>query len=763
MRASREGVVLPVVLVSLFLLASMVLTFQFLSSSDYKQVGKMVRTIQATALADLAADEVSLDIDAGQKAAAASGTQPPWMKPLLDALDGKVSGGGGGATGVLDVKQDIPFDDKIPVTKAAAEKTNGLVEISGIKAVAGPFTVRSTAYPANVMYAPADLGDGGKNRLAWDLRGPLNVEVSIKTSKGPLDFSQKYLRGQELQITDTTPPASEFALFGYMPPVTADYALNDLQRGGSFTVEPKLVGRVFLRGPLFLFPEEALASKLQMGGPTPPASTSYPFKKWLFMGNIPGPRTLQQVVKLSDNPFDQLIAQAKALAPAVKSDMSACRPEKEESHSVLKTNVIPIHVEVELPWPIGKKKVDEDVPAQDRDLGNVSMVIADKLDTDKPEFLTIDEDNLAFFPPGAYLHGPIAADKQHFRLKPPDILLYKGIVVPAAPDKPARIYVPGALAMEEGDSLAMEPLPNPAGAGDLGVVGVYGTASLESYTYGLLTAGDLSLYLVTLGAKKAVDKLSFPGWIKNKIWDAVQDQLGSINAQVMAQLKIRPDLKVLFRRFEVKTAAQNWESGPPKDLTAGGAPGEIQAKEAVLAPYGYFFHKEGVWNSVPVADDLHKTMLDAVKTPLITGKTAAQFCALFVNNPNSRTEADALITGGPPESGKAAKEFLRGDYEKRLLARTKAKDAASPEDAARVLVQGIEAGGQPRGLAPLAASVSKRPKGVLGDYWGPPPAAPDDMAALARDYPNGFYPPQFRDWERSATRSYETMKAYLDA
>ena len=55
----RAGFVLPVVLVCGLLGISMVVTFQFISSSDYKQVGRLMRSVQAVALADLAGDEVA--------------------------------------------------------------------------------------------------------------------------------------------------------------------------------------------------------------------------------------------------------------------------------------------------------------------------------------------------------------------------------------------------------------------------------------------------------------------------------------------------------------------------------------------------------------------------------------------------------------------------------------------------------------------------------------------------------------------------------
>lgn len=751
MRDPRKGVVLPVVLVSLFLLASMVLTFQFLSSSDYKQVGRLVRSIQATALADLAADEVYLSVASAAAAAAAGSPPPQWVKSLLDALDGARATA---ASGVLDVKQDVPFDDKIPMTKAAAAKTAGLVDVSGVRAVAGPFSLRSTTYSAKSMYAPPELGDAPAGNTVWDLKGALNVEVSIKTSKGPLDFSQKYLRGQELLITDTTPPAPQFALFSYMPPVTADYACNDLQRGGRLTVEPKNDGRVHVRGPLVLLAEEVRPSKLHLGGRELPArSKSYPDRQWLGWGNIPGPRTLQQPQKADGGPFATLMQNLAGRLPASKSDMPAQRPANEASHSKLITEPFPISVTVDLPI-VGTITIKKTVPRQNRDLGGVSMVLAADLTGDEPKYLTVDEEALAYYPPAAYFYGPIPAGRELYGVKPIEIGLYRGVLLPADTGRPPSLYQMGTAAPAEGDCLAMEPLPTPAGAGDVGVLGVFGSAVMPSYTYGICKTFDLGKWIVT----KFINEKA-PAIVR----DQLLEQVDSITGQLLAGLGVPGNLDVLFRRFVVSAPPPEWEAAVPKNLSPGEVANRVKEMEGLVSPYGFYFHAEGFWKAGTVPDELRQKMIDAIKTPLLPGLNPVQLCDMFLRSPTGWQQAEAQLPNGVPKEAEEARQYLRADYSKTLLARTPAKDSPSPEEAVRVLMERAGAGGQPKGIYKLAESVSRRPKGVLGDYWGAPPAAPEDMAAILRDYPNGFFPPQFRDWEQTATRVYEDMTSYLAA
>lgn len=278
-RVSRRGLVIPLVVVSGTILFLMVLAFNFMSSSDYKRVARLMRDVQASALADLASDELHLEV-----ATAPIGTdaaRPQWVKDLLGELKGKTSQLIAGAKVEVEAGRLSRNALRIPVTEEAVRKISDLVQVKDIESSLGPFTLISHGLQKKHYYhedaftrPPANAaGTTDLDIVPLDLRGPLKVAIKIKGEGGPLNFGETYYRGQELLITDTTAPASQFAVFSFMPPPTFQYAVEDMQHGGKLNIRnndfAKRTGRIMIQGPLFFAPE------------APPTDSTNPVKKWM--------------------------------------------------------------------------------------------------------------------------------------------------------------------------------------------------------------------------------------------------------------------------------------------------------------------------------------------------------------------------------------------------------------------------------------------------------------------------------------------------
>lgn len=261
-RAHRAGFIIPLVVISGSILFIMVIAFQFLSSSDYKRVARMMRDVQASSLADLASDEVHLQVAQITPGPNQPGNsaRPAWVSAMLTELKGK--------TAALINGEEVPVEagrlDRgslpTPVTDKAADLVRDLVDVKLIESSVGPFTLISHGLAKEDYYHERVLDTLDESVIPLDLRGPLKVAITIKgEGNGPINFSEVYYRGQEILITDTTPPASQFAVFSYMPPPSPEYAVEDLQAGATLNIrnnnQDARVGRIMIQGPLFFVPE----------------------------------------------------------------------------------------------------------------------------------------------------------------------------------------------------------------------------------------------------------------------------------------------------------------------------------------------------------------------------------------------------------------------------------------------------------------------------------------------------------------------------
>jgi hypothetical protein len=800
MTTSREGFVLPIVLVCGLLLASMVITFQFVSSSDYKVVARFMRDAQATALADLASDELAATVNNIQYGAGA--TQPQWVKDLFAELDAAKSAG----AATIDVRKSVTYPlQQFPITASVAQAAKGLVELSSISGVIGPFTVLKGSGVKELIYKEELFNDAGKDLTAWDLRGPMNLEVEVAGRGGPFEFSQKYLRGQLLEISDTTPPAKDFTVFSYLPPPSEDYALNDLQRGGTVRIDPgasngQPTGRVLLRGPLLYLPEEAPApaDKVYMGnekpkitGP-PGTSASYPDNEWTAsLATVPGPRELQHPDNPTTDPGGELLPGVDAALVGVQTAMNPRRPTNEKSISKLQTKPLTITLVVNTllgsPCP-STKEVTVPVPVVTIDLPGVSPVLAKGLEGSTATFETIDQDVVAYYPPLAYFHAPLPTNKQKLKLlaTPPALLVpraYHGVTVPLA--GAPSLFTGGAG--DEGDVIVTEPVPRTGqtDAENTGVMGLYGLATQESKTYLNEPIVEVAKWLVDKGIdkmpnrdRKVKDDLSGLAAIGASMCsgdptygDIARANRDAIVAQAMAQLGLSPALKFLVRRFAVE-AKMSFDD-PPTSLAVGSLKTRLGNHEGVVVPYGSYYHEVNFWNAKPPAD-----VKDAIKEGLRTAERPAGVSTTQLLDQllpaNGQPQVGAVDSSWQPNQpapagskAKVVRDWLGDKYAGEMLRFTAAKGAADPGDALEKLM----AGAAPRGFATPRADVRPRQAGAFGPHDAPPAAAgggaPITVEQMVNDlrplFPKGVFPSKARDWEESVTRSYSKLSEYLAA
>lgn len=755
----RAGFVLPVVLVCGLLGISMVVTFQFISSSDYKQVGRLMRSVQAVALADLAGDEVAAKL---QTIKWVQGEQrPAWITGLLNSLESDKS-----ARALGDMSADCP------VTAQQATKS-GLVKVDSIVGSAGPFTVLPAGgIDQAFIYKEPLFGAGGAT--AQDIRGPMSVEVKISGVGGPLAFGQTYRRGQTLAITDTTPPGREFATMAYLPPFSADYAVQDLNKGGTYKLNPG-AGRLMFRGPLVLFPEEAdpppaFSDKPHMGEADPigaPAGAhpTYPDGKYIAgMATIPGPRELQHPASDAGAAGAE-IPGVEGSVLDVKDDMASRRPGGEKSDAVLRTTPTPLSITLQTglnsPCP-DTYQHDMVLPAKTFTLGEVSPVLAKDLGGASPAFDTVDKEATAFFPPLAYFYAPLPKGQQKFQIMPvmPSMTgggAYQTLKV-AAGGTTATLAQPAAGA--EGDRYTTEPVgSNQEG---VGIVTAMGVAIADSKTYVNVTTLDVAKWLV----QKYIDQMNDDRVlaaalcfsIPPKKKDIVKNNKASIATQVLTQLGVDPAVRFLLRRYKVEGGLTVAGS-----ISASQLASQLSSKKGAIAPWGAYWHDNNFWRSGDVsaaAKDAMRSAMEDATIPL-SGETAieSELNRLLPESGGSPLPQEDAAFPDASSKGKIVRDFLTDEWCKKLLAGTPAAGASDPGAALNALTA---VASKARGFTEPRVGVKPRPQGAFGPYAGAAPAAFDkgDLPSL---YPKGTMPSKQRDWEGMATRFYDTFADYYAA
>ena len=762
----RRGVILTIVLICALLLIAMAVAFQFISSSDYREAGRLMRSVQAAALADLASDEIYATLATVNYGP--SDPKPQWVSDLLTALNPLR-----GTANPIDLQQSITFPAAaLPITNGAAIMAKGIVNVASITGIAGPFLVLPTGGMEKLIYKEPLFNDAAKDLTAWDLRAPLGLQVSVAGSGGPFEFSQKYYRGQLLEITDTTPPAAEFGLFSYCPPPTEEYALDDLQRGGSLIINPGASptaagGRIQLRGPLMLVPEDPPPPPTATGlpwmgdvnGPPLPVtdgngthpSANFPDGQWAdAFATVPGPREALHPEAHGNGLPDPVMKGVSLSSADVLTSMTPRRPAHGHSICQLKTKpfMLTIHI-------VGVT-VHVPIPYLDIKLDNISAVLVDKIHTQDASYDSTDEDPVAYYPPQSYFYGPLPPGGQKFQIlstmPSTNPYCYKGITVPMSGANPA---VFNGEAGQEGDVSVTEPVPRAGKPGpqNEGLIGVYGVSLVDGKTYKAVPIYQFSLWMTQRG----INTLSEPDR------SIAQGDIDSIALQVLEpdNLNLPLSLTFLVRRFQVEGGVAY--DTPPSNLHVS-LPTALQAKQAALAPFGTYYHQADFWNSGP--GQVHESdMLAALKTDTLSMSLNDVLNHLCHDDgpPDMAAVDPSWPVGTPllaPSEAKVVRDWMVGDYAKQLLRFTSAQNATAPDLALTALLQDVKY--RPNLPPPLPPAMNRRPQGAFGPYVSLALVTPD-LNQLGSDFPDGIFPPKFRNFELSGSRTYATMDDYVAA
>jgi len=753
------------VLVCVTLLVGMVVAFQFVSASDYKQVARSLRSAQAEALVDVASDEIFTSVadhlyGKGQDPA-------PWVQSILESLDRtRVPGPR------IDRIEDVDFPvARMPVTRSVLDSPETLVTFSSIQGRVGPFSVLNQVIPGEGYYREDAYGDGQVDLLPWDLRAPLGVTFNVKGRESlfRFDYGQTYHRGQEFQVTDTTPLASAFTLFSFHPSPDEAYAMNDMRGGGDMDVYPALDGpgrRLMVRGPLLFVPDEAPTQSgrpAHLAGEAPQSeSRGYPDNQYAgspgSLATIPGPRL---VAHPAGGPGGGLIGGAGDVLDSLVTDLNARRSREEKSASVLKTKsktyTFRIKVKPYVPFPLNLLAPmwmtrSFTMPELTYDLGEVAVSLTRGLRGASPVFNTIDKDPVSYFPASAYFISSGGQGTQTFRVHhtmPSYSYLaqaLEGVHVPfgqAAGEPWVR------QAVNEGDRIQLEPIPRAdrkPGA-SAGLFGLYGIVRHIEKTYSVMPVREFLYWLIKTLMKKKLSGLILRVALAN-LDDAEVDLIG----QALRQANLTEDLEVMVHRFT--------EDPPP---SIGGVSSfstlesALRAHDAAVLPFGSYHHSDGFWSS-PVGQSRRQDLLN----DLVNEKSGHG----GGRGGHAQTLDDLLKERGNPNYSRVDPTYPRGSFAEEM-ARWLCEDMAgklltgfgTQDPITRVkglftALSGIV------GMPALPVVEQKRPKGAFGPM-GLPPASVLNAQAVSDGFKGSYYPPKFRDFAQIATRVYPDFDSYV--
>lgn len=739
-RRSRRGMVLPIALLCCLLITGNVVTFQFVSSSDYAQVRTLSRSIQAGALADLASDELWLLL--ARRGTAGWSERPGWLRQLLERVDRERDSPG--PDGTIDVVDTIELKDEMTETAAAALDAGTGIELSSARARIGPFRPPPESSERLPFYAEPLFGDASKDLQPADLRAPLAFDVSIATGSGAFRRRQE-LRAQELALTDTAPIAQEFALFSFRPPRDDDSILNELQRGGRFQVYAK-GARAMVRGPLFLVPEESGAQRVMLGGVARTGlSLSYPEagnRTWLGWSVVPGPRALQYPIKALNhigvlNKLESFLRQSPP-----SPDVGPRRPIRTRCRGM----------DIGIPGALGFGPWSWHIPA--------SPVVQVGMDALAAFYWPLGDDSVAYFQPGNYFHALRPEGSQTFSLlggteavslrsgEPTSLSLFSGLRS-QAPGGAAESFRTTALLPSggpDGDLLVPEPMSESSRdeVGDIGIVALHGVANFDSHEF-------LGVDLVNLFSYLVLGSLAGPGGAgASKIVLEVLDYLG-----------LKPTIKLLLRWYGVDSS----------ELAAGeverDALEKLLKEEKVQAvPYGLYCAHDDFWSSTR----LRKYVEDLVVHMAVSAISKVMMDHWF-GAKDPMTKAQKLDSGKPGAAATAidTRTFLHGHARGFLERYRQVKGLATQHEAYRAFIKkaipatsrwGVRQGDflVHRALGPRGKLDTGREQAgaELLDNATAPRLPPDA-------YPKGYLPPKLRRFEAIATRRYPDLQAYLDA
>ncbi|MEK7863421.1 MAG: hypothetical protein AAB295_09180, partial [Chloroflexota bacterium] len=201
---------------------------------------------------------------------------------------------------------------------------------------------------------------------------------------------------------------------------------------------------------------------------------------------------------------------------------------------------------------------------------------------------------------------------------------------------------------------------------------------------------------------------------------------------------------------------------------AAGVKAKLTAREALIAPYGSYWHDPGFFRT-QVRSDIQQKCVDALKKSSST-MTAAQALAVLLPQSNQPNFTPNLLAIDPtwkegempsPTAQTVAKDFrewMCTDWADSLMKRVTNAAGSMETNLTKLLALAKET----KFIPELKLKAGKRPEGVLGDYRGQPASAAPELPKKA-EYKSGFFPPKYREWDQVVTRRYPDMQTYLNA
>lgn len=852
---TRRGQVLPLVVLLLALVSLALFSFWFVAGSEYAQVHRIALQFQASLVAEAAGDELAQQ---QQQASCPQASPPPWMPPIITDLEAArppqppadavtpapttpgaagpgstptapapatgptdpaipiggappmIPGTGGdspvdvqypgcpGAKPAIDVRRTVDVSADLTITRQVAQAAGLDVGSLQVQIAVGPFFLVPCRLDPKLMYAEATFGDAQKDRTAWNLRAPCSV--SVKIASASQSGEAQVVLDTEMAVSDSTPPASEFALFSFLPPLSEKMALEDLQSGGRFTVYPRSVGRVMVRGPLLLVPEDGSSEAAHKGGEAPDESLSYPGREWPGWAAVPGPRALmppffQAAIRNGADAVLDFLRNIFSFLPDLGED-AARRPDRLDHSPDRVIGPIDIPMPVRLlinsvispagpigglvntftPVSLGPEIPDRVGPWQ---MPEVSLVGGLGLGGDPAThfglfFPLLGDDEVARFSAGMYFHGLKSAGQQTFSILGSQVSrgfipgeatsedIFRGALINGDSDPPSepRLYEAGLRPSDgkDHDVIIPEPVPHPTGGTnpDVGILAAYGVGHFDMVHY------------FDLGVVEVL-----------KWFIPVLGQVGGVVIEIMGKFGLSPDLRLGFRHWEMRGTA-----APAAAFDVAALAELIEADKMVLIPYGLYFFEHNVLSF----DRFKEAMVNqglasfvGISSTFIVGKIATilgvMFRAVGPRVGKIGTELARAIGRDVSDSNPVLQALINvGKKLSQGLLRSSLREALMT-GATRNVLEGLfkkaarsVTGRFVRGPDNFLPRVVKAYLGVFGPSQMRPPlpgtaarafSGVDGLAIEAAQYPSGFFPWRTTDWAAVATRAYPDMAAYL--
>ncbi|MBI4871742.1 MAG: hypothetical protein HY814_09250, partial [Candidatus Riflebacteria bacterium] len=275
---ARRGQLIPMILIALVVMAILGIAVLFTGTSDYAQSALVVYGLKAEQMALSALEE-------GQAALYEKYNAPVPLPPpahrvaLLDEVRKKSKD----QSTVLEL--DLLKDGDVARAVAVATNSGGRLDavtakFYGFRRLKYQVIKGGTddLFASELIYYHDPTGNFDKSGLQTPEDFVGYYTLTAKATYGKI--SRELSVTHDIKIVDVCPPARQFAAFSFYsanpegqggPP--ADYSTDDLNNGGGLKIFSNGSGRIFVRGPFLIEPEDFPNGA---GGRTPPTCTTFP-------------------------------------------------------------------------------------------------------------------------------------------------------------------------------------------------------------------------------------------------------------------------------------------------------------------------------------------------------------------------------------------------------------------------------------------------------------------------------------------------------